>query len=159
MVLVLGLLFLMVFVGLAAAESETGVVPVRVEGDPRCIDLVGCTAESVKIEIGSPIPSGPQEIVIQGGTVTFTIHSETDIDWYSDVQVKCVIVKGGNAANVYHYEDGAAEDWGLTPPDNGGTFGLSHLDFCGVVPEFPTIAMPVGMMIGIVGLVYAVKNR
>ncbi len=159
--IVIGIFFLMVFVGVAAAASEMGVQPVRVEGNPTCADLVGCTAETVKIEISRSYPSGPQELAIEGGKVTFTINSITDIDWHSDVPVACIIVKGGNAANVYHYEGGVTEDWGLTPPENsGGNFGLSHLDYCGIAtPEFPTIALPVGMMVGFVGLIYAVKKR
>ncbi len=55
-----------------------------------------------------------------------------------------VIVKGGNASNVYYYDDGTASDAGLSSPDNasGKPAGLSNLTFCwnlvkcGVCGEF-----------------------
>jgi len=158
-ILVVGVLSLIVFVSVAAAASESGVAPVRVEGNPRYADL-GCTGENVRIDLGSSYPSGPQRIAVEGGTVTFTINSGSDIDWESSVPVSCVVVKGGNAANVYHYEVGATEDWGLAPPDNPeGSYRTSSLDYYGIAtPELPAVALPVAMMIGMVGLVYAVRK-
>lgn len=53
--------------------------------------------------------------------------------------VGAVIVKGGNAANVYYYPGGTMGDSGLTAPVNasGKAAGLSNLTFCLVekVPE------------------------
>lgn len=42
--------------------------------------------------------------------------------------VGAVIVKGGNTANVYFYEDGTLSDEGLATP--GGKFLVSNLTFC-----------------------------
>lgn len=86
-----------------------------------------------------------------------------------------ILVKGGPAANVYNYityadaTPGVAdtmEDFGLHAPDNpdnpnGIWYGISHIDFCGGVPtpEFPTIALPVGMIIGFLGIVSLVRGK
>jgi hypothetical protein len=80
-----------------------------------------------------------------------------------------VIVHGGPlGCNVYSYSPPVRADTFLTAPfnDKGDTNpdndvypDLSYIKFCGPAPEFPTLAVPVGMMIGIVGLVYVAKKR
>jgi hypothetical protein len=161
-ILVVGLFILMECIGVVTAASESGVEPVRVEGNPEYSDLAGCTGENVRIDVGSSYPSGSQGLAVEAGQITLTINSGTDIEWESDVPISCVIVKCGNAANVYRYKGGATEDRGLIPPDyTAGDSGRSSPGYSGIaaIPEFPAIAMPVGILIGTIGLIYAVKKK
>jgi hypothetical protein len=132
-------------------------------GNPDCTDI-GCTDDSYVINPPTP---GTYDIG-NGHSITLVVHSQSNIDWSSDELIHCVIVKGGDAAYVYEYPQGATHDEGLSPPANqGGNYGFSHIWFCGIVPnnqglpapEFPTMALPFGMIIGIVGLVYLIKTR
>ena len=43
-----------------------------------------------------------------------------------------VIVKGGDLANIYYYDNFVSTDAGLTPPLNGGGQNpqISHVEFC-----------------------------
>ncbi len=68
------------------------------------------------------------------GTVTWSTNG-TSVDWSSTFGVDAVIVKGGNAANLYVYQPPAESlgDTGLitpTNPNNGKPYGLSHVTFC-----------------------------
>jgi len=60
-------------------------------------------------------------------------------------KVGAVIVKGGNAANVYYYEGGSLGDINLASPanKNGKPAGLSNLSFCFVecVQENPELVI------------------
>lgn len=73
----------------------------------------------------------------------FTIHTDgTFVSWEftpfeKDGVLQClkdlsVIVKGGDAANVYTYSNGETSDCDLVSPDNasGGPAGLSNLTLC-----------------------------
>jgi hypothetical protein len=80
-------------------------------------------------------------------------------DWESTKPVCAVLVKGATCYSVYEYFPGATSGFGLTAPDNGKIHEVSHADFGFVAPEFPTLALPFGMMIGIVGLVHVTKKR
>jgi hypothetical protein len=80
-------------------------------------------------------------------------------DWVSTKPVGAVLVKGGTCYWVYEYFPGVTSGYGLKAPDNGKIHAVSHADFGFVAPEFPTLALPIGMMIGIVGLVYVVRKR
>lgn len=121
----------------ATASSEAGVAPVLYTngngGNVECSDLnMGYELTSGRInyvdgEFSAEFPAG------------FTVTTDgTSVTWsYTPVNGKClagvsVIVKGGNAANVYTYEAGINGDSGLVSPDNasGGPAGLSNLTFC-----------------------------
>jgi hypothetical protein len=91
----------------------------------------------------------------------------------ANFDIEQVVVHAGKlGSNVYDYRAGSVgggtgpvrADTRLTAPQNPTNSvypGLSGIGFCGGIatPEFPTIAVPVGMMIGIVGIVYVVRKR
>jgi uncharacterized repeat protein (TIGR01451 family) len=65
--------------------------------------------------------------------ITVTVTGGIYVAWTSSFKIGAVIVKGGNAANVYEYAaPGANEDSGLASPPNAsdGPAGLSNLTFC-----------------------------
>ena len=83
------------------------------------------------------------------GTLTVTIDVRTTaggqvFDWTSNIGVDQVIVKGGNASNVYTYNPESTGDTGLHAPVNasGNFAGLSHVSFCYDAGEPPTTAPP-----------------
>ena len=128
----------------------------------------------VRITVGT-IPPGQN---VDGGQKIVT--------WEANAPVCSVITKngGGNKYFVYDYtptyvvqaDESSGDFGGLGVPHNGNNYGkISHLTFCykpgdhsndplpppvGVsVPEFPTVALPIGMIIGVLGLVYVVTSR
>jgi len=88
-------------------------------------------------------PEGLTVTVSDGTYVTFEMKDCIEIDGRS-FKVGAVIVKGGNAANVYYYEGGSLGDINLASPanKNGKPAGLSNLSFCFVecLPE-PKLVM------------------
>jgi hypothetical protein len=88
-------------------------------------------------------PEGLTVTVTDGTYVTFELKDCIEIDG-KFFKVGAVIVKGGNAANVYYYEGGSYGDTGLASPanKNGKPAGLSNLSFCFVecIPE-PELVM------------------
>lgn len=74
-------------------------------------------------EFVAAFPQGIDVNVTDGKFVSFTA---------TGYLVYAVIVKGGNNANVYYYEEGASFDSGLaSPPNNSGSpAGLSNLTIC-----------------------------
>ena len=106
---------------IAVPALGASVTPEVVAGNTSCADL-GLTSIT-KIE---PVQSTTQDgvtITVDGGTIT---------SWTADQPVSAVLVKGGNATNVYSYPDGTTGDTDLVAPDNpsGGPAGLSHVEFC-----------------------------
>jgi LPXTG-site transpeptidase (sortase) family protein len=62
----------------------------------------------------------------------------THFDWESTVSISCVIVVGGNSANVYCYDPEVKSGNSLTTPINsssGKNFAISHVTFCWGEPE------------------------
>jgi hypothetical protein len=49
----------------------------------------------------------------------------------------------------------------LTAPRKNDKYpGISYVNYCGIAPpEFPALALPVVMMIGMVGIIYGIKKR
>ena len=76
-------------------------------------------------------PEGLIVTVSDGTYVTFEMKDCIEIDGRF-FKVGAVIVKGGNAANVYYYEGGTLGDINLASPanKNGKPAGLSNLSFC-----------------------------
>jgi hypothetical protein len=111
---------------------------------------------------------------LDGFTATFDATDTHDISWGSNFVVDAVIVKdGSNPANMYRYSPGLKSDGGLTVApqhwDIGDPFpttptygGISHIMFCYnptiPTPEFPTVALPVGMIIGLLGAVFYIRG-
>ena len=114
--------------------SAEHVTPVEQPGNPAC--PAGTT--TLKVE---PVADG----TFSDGTLTVTIDVRDTaagqvFDWTSNIGVDVVIVKGGNASNIYTYDPEATTDTGLHAPANrSGTFaGLSHISFCYDAGEPPT---------------------
>jgi len=89
-------------------------------------------------------PEGLTVTVEDGVYVNFTMAECIEIDG-KFFKVGAVIVKGGNAANVYYYAGGSLVDTGLASPanKNGKPAGLSNLSFCFVEcgPENPELVI------------------
>lgn len=65
--------------------------------------------------------------------IQVTVNSGTSVTWTSTFPIGAVIVKGGNAANVYEYIPQSAGDSGLAAPQagkSGKPAGLGNLTFC-----------------------------
>ena len=106
--------------------SATHVAPTTQPGN------VACPAGLTELKV-EPVVDG----TFSDGTLTVTIDVRDTadgqvFDWTSNIGVDVVIVKGGNASNVYTYAPEATADTGLHAPANrSGTFaGLSHISFC-----------------------------
>src|ERR687892_1156838 len=120
--------------GAAVERGSTHVVPTEVAGNAPCPE--GLT--ELKVE---PVADG----TFTDDTLEVTIDVRTTaagqvFDWTSNIGVDVVIVKGGNASNVYTYVSEATADTGLHAPANrSGMFaGLSHISFCYDVGEETT---------------------
>jgi hypothetical protein len=127
----LALTSLLSAVALLAIALPSGATtnPEGVGGNPTCADLgYGEGYGALKIE---PVRSGDFASPDGKLTVTLTVSGKS-LDFSSNIPVAAVIVKGGNAANVYRYASGSTGDAGLHAPINssGGPAGLSHVDFC-----------------------------
>jgi hypothetical protein len=85
-------------------------------------------------------------------------------DWESEFGIWIVIVKDGvDGSNVYVYDSVPlpTEDDYLTTPNNGAK-GISNIKFCIPVnnaPEFPTLAIPAALIIGMLGLVFVARRK
>ena len=177
-ILVMGFLILFACIGIASASltpvtppyeigaSDAGILPTYYEGvnNIKCSDIEGCSGSTIKIESADLQTPGTYS---QDG-VTVTVYEAVDgiihVDWTASGPVTCVILKAATLANVYKYDPGATHDEGLEVPynpENNNPFNLSHIEYCNYIPtpEFPTMALPVGMIIGIMGLVYVSKKR
>jgi hypothetical protein len=138
--LVIGLATIAGVVGLFTVlpASAEHVNPTTVPGNASC--PAGTT--TLKVE---PVADG----TFSDGTLTVTIDVRTTasgqvFDWTSNIGVDQVIVKGGNASNLYTYDPESTADTGLHAPANrsGGFAGLSHISFCYDAGEPPTTAPP-----------------
>ena len=99
-----------------------------------------------------------------GFSATFDASDLDDITWSANSFVDAVVVKDGSAmgnAYVYHPND-LMSDGGLwTPRPDVGEGSLSHIFFCyssTPVPEFPVVALPVGLIIGFLGVVVFIRS-
>jgi hypothetical protein len=126
---------LLIVGGLPGTAGATHVTPTQVSGNATC--PAGTT--ELKVE---PVESGT---FTQGAlTVTLVVTGNT-FNWTSNIGVDVVIVKGGNASNVYDYRPGESTgDTGLRAPANasGQPAGLSHVSFCYDVEQATTTTAP-----------------
>jgi hypothetical protein len=156
-------LCVMVLVGMMAAPAvATEVVPAYYAGNPTCGDI----GYSEGYEFDPPVVGTSPD-----GAVTITDIYRVDENEYFDwsavgVHVQAVIVKGGPNADAYVYcPQVVMSDTGLhapVNPSNGIFYGLSHVDFCFNppinTPEFPTAALPMMMIIGLLGAILVLKR-
>lgn len=121
----------------AARISNSGVDPVLWEtgpgGNVTCAEVGEYAYSSGRINFNDDVfdadfPTGFTIIVTEGKYVSWSFDGGGV--WCLDGI--SVIVKGGNAANVYTYPAGVSEDSGLASPENasGGPAGLSNLTLC-----------------------------
>ncbi|MBN1194679.1 MAG: hypothetical protein JXA08_04970 [Methanomicrobiaceae archaeon] len=152
----------MLVCALAAPAVATDVVPTVVPGNPTCADL-GYSGSFYKFDSPVTVGASPDGAV----SITAISGDNTYFDWSAlpGVQVHAVIVNGGPQANEYvYYPTLVLLDTGLHAPVNpsGGYAALSHVDFCYnppvTTPEFPTLALPMMMIIGILGAILVLKR-
>ncbi|WP_198805460.1 hypothetical protein [Leptolyngbya sp. BL0902] len=112
-----------------AAVSSSGVTPTEFSGDTGgnvTCEQLGYEFSSARANYNdgfdASFPSGIEVTVTEGKFVAFS----------STFGIGAVIVKGGNAANVYEYTPQTRGDSGLASPINasGKPAGLSNLTFC-----------------------------
>ncbi len=133
---------------LRSCES-LGYISVTVNGEPTKIDPV---------ESGTYLFDGGKEL-------TLTVDGNL-VDFTSNFDVGVVVVKGGPYADIFTYPAGIRADTGLhapVNPENGEYYGISHVNICNPsdtnVPEFPTLAIPAGLLVGFIGLVSTLRSR
>jgi hypothetical protein len=180
--MIVGILCLIAIVGITSAAS---VPPTLVVGTDAklftCSAVMGAGYNEYKLDPvrpeGDPIAYGTYHDPYNILTIlvpSILSPSYNSIDFTSTSKVMGVIVKDGKDGGFfYDYRtSGTNGDTYLTTPDQC-TVGtcpkqISHVNFCYAsavyppppnVPEFPTVALPVGMLIGVVGLVYFVRTR
>jgi hypothetical protein len=101
---------------------------------------INCSVGTVLVKV-DPVADG----IYGGGAIEIYDNDGTSFSWritdafLNVVDANVVLVKGGPNTEVYSYPDGAGGlnfyDWdeGLTAPvnpNNGKTYGLSHVSFC-----------------------------
>ena len=113
------LVLALVAVPLSIAGAQT-VVP----GNPKCEDF-----GLIQLTRFDP-PPGSGSATQDGVTITITDSNESgealEFSWTSVTPIDLVIVKAGDSANLYTYDEATA-DSGLTGP---GGHGISHISFC-----------------------------
>ena len=111
--------------GYAAAET-----PTPVSDNPSCVD-------SGFLQLTKFDPPPPSGTASQDGvtiSITGSVGDQaTEFSWSSTSAIDLVIVKAGDGANVYLYEE-ATTDTGLFGPDDKG---IGHISFCYDM-EFPS---------------------
>ncbi len=129
-----GLVFVLTALTLVIAGAATGYsgpadVETDVSGNPTC---PGGSADAGSLKI-----DGSQLAVGDYGRIRITARDADpdSISWElldHSVEVMAVIVKGGDLANIYHYDGSVTSDAGLTPPINSGGQApqISHVEFC-----------------------------
>lgn len=180
--IMVGILAFMAIISVVTAASVTPVYIAGANNDGKwCSDVIpGSTQYEWAPKVGtSNDPSGVLTIVMPGTGVILN-----SIDFSSSLPVLGVVVKDGTDGGFfYDYRPAGvmADTYLTTPidvpnpnsnPPNKPTTGkeISHVNFCFgpsvypppppvPTPEFPTLALPLGMLIGIVGLVYSIKSR
>ena len=73
-------------------------------------------------------------------------------DWSSTLPIDAVIVKAGNAANVFKYVPPVSDDTGLYGPDEKG---ISHVTFCWNAPGFEIPEVPYGTIVTLLSMLTA----
>jgi hypothetical protein len=175
--LVVGLLFLMAFVGVVSAS--TGTLTLVPDNQVDCSNYVEFKIDTGEIQI--PIADGLHckdgrcvtldFYRVDGlGTKTGETSPYNAFDFKdANFDVHEVIIHGGPlGCNVYSYAQPVRADTFLTAPfnDKGDTNpnndvfpDLSYIKFCVSAPEFPTPVLPMSMLIGVAGVVYLVRKR
>lgn len=174
-ILVIALLCLFAWVNIVSAASVT---PSFISGANNkgklCADVIPGTTE-FKITPPDTAFTGSFNdgvlfvSIVKPSTLALLAGADKSFDFTSNIAVLGVVVKDGeDGAYFYDYRpSGSFGDKYLTTPNNligdGGTNkDISHMNFCYIrqtnVPEFPTLALPMGMIIGLIGAVLLIQR-
>lgn len=162
----------------AAVEPGTtsghGINPVLSAGNVvKCADA-GCDGTTLLIDkndgesyTGSYCIDATHCIAITANKV-MGATDENSIDWRANFDVGCVVMKGSNGYDTYYctYAN-KNDDTKMSTPINpsGKPAGISHILICYTppdnypAPEFPTLALPVALLVGFVGAVQYIRIR
>ncbi|MBK8033776.1 MAG: hypothetical protein IPK17_30615 [Chloroflexi bacterium] len=118
---------LLILVALFAVFAAPAAAQTFYTGNPTCTDI-GLPSH---IQAGDWATSGT--FTLYGSqTFTLTVYNDSKtVDWSSTIGIDAVIVKAGNGANVYFYNE-ATSGTGLQTPlnDGGNQAALSHIRIC-----------------------------
>ncbi|UNP31642.1 hypothetical protein [Lysobacter gummosus] len=84
---------------------------------------------------GAPVNGQSYNLGLPGQSITFNYTPSGQnqyIGFNATVPMDYIVVKGGNAYNVFHYDPAVSADINLYSPDNGSgePAGVSHVAFC-----------------------------
>jgi|GEM_PF-3986098 len=172
------ILVILICTGLAGAKpslvngtsSGHGVSPILVAGNPTCTDA-GCSGTSMKIETTGSYWStwwldGTHYITIEASKV-MNQTSENSINWTSNTDINCILIKGASGANAYYCTGASKQDDTLmsTPLNPSGMpAAISHIVICydpamTYVPEFPAWFIALAGIAGITGLLLVFHRK
>lgn len=108
------------------APSGDGVQPVEVGGNPVCSEF---GLYELKVD---PPTGGEHSDGLLTVDLKFTGSPDGELlDWTSNIGVDLVIVKGGNAANLYEYSEAEGDTDLHSPTNSSGKYAdVSHATFC-----------------------------
>ncbi|MBN7138672.1 hypothetical protein A7A76_06055 [Lysobacter enzymogenes] len=114
------------------------VLPTTYSGNfTSCNDLPGVgNWQGLGYSTGNPPAEGQSyNLGVPGQTITFNYTPPGQMQYIgfnATMPMDYVVVKGGNAFNVFHYVPGVTSDTNLYSPDNssGGPAAVSHVTFC-----------------------------
>jgi hypothetical protein len=155
--------------------TENGITGCWTVGNPTCSDL-GCGTQ-FKVETEGTYTN--EWCLSFGNCISIEAITESDgaetkevgINWTSDFPVNCVFMKASPGGYLYCYENPSKGDnflYTAKVKDTDNRHEISHILFCydpseiyppPEVPEFPSVAVPVALIIGIGGLVFLVRSR
>jgi hypothetical protein len=178
------LALLMVLCVIAVAPASAWTKQTEIEKLKSCAELEAAgygygDCDGTKIDINGVSPNVPYTFdlldsnLVKVGEVTLVFSGTVDdpkqyVAWTSTIPICAVVVADGEPAGayLYEYDPAAYSDSGLTTPINpesGNYPDISYVLFCYKpyipTPEFPTLAVPVGLLIGVVYAVGTVRAR
>ena len=163
--LIIGLALVVLMASIGVVSATTGVFhgPIPNNQATCALLLPGSTEYRLDADL---LYDGLHTNPLDGFKVEIGITNSQNIWWTSkNYPVDLVIVKdGSNDVNYYTYMPSAMSDTGLQTTLNsaGQVGGTSHIAFCYTpgtsAPEFPAVALPIGMIIGFLGLVLYVRG-
>jgi hypothetical protein len=157
----------------SGTTSDNGVVPTVHDGNVVTCQDAGCGGtETLEIETGGSYDGtycvdATHCIVIDAYGVPGTT-GENSIDWSSNFDVECIVLKGGDGYDTYYCtDDHKRQDGSMSTPiksNNHLPSQISHILICYFppdynVPEFPSLALPVAFLIGMIGAVQYIRIR
>lgn len=160
------MVMLILSMSLIALVNASSITPVLVDpwgsGDAmteaQTLPIPGCDYGFKIDNWDTTNPLGTHHVVLDGFDFYITISNvytndgeRYTFDWSSTYPIDAVIVKAGNAANVYQYDPSINSDTALLAPESKG---ISHVTFCWktpshfMVPETPlgTIGASITML-------------